>query len=115
MTPWFLLGMFLFADAPKPPVIPDQLKAEFWKSRSLMQEAQAELDRATALNTKATGDLQKFCGDGYQVQLDGQKDLRCVAKIPVVDKPSVPSQMPATSPADKNGSASRKQALASQC
>ncbi len=81
-----LLALCLFADAPKPPVIPDQLKAAFWKSRSLLQDAQSAFEKASAVNAAAVGDLQKFCGEGYQVQFDAQNEPSCVAKIPVENK-----------------------------
>lgn len=88
-----LIGFMNPAPAPKPPVIPDQLKAAFFKAEAQLLQAQAAaqkaVDEVTAKQgvlSGAIGDLSKFCGTGHEVKWDDKQEPACVAKIPVVNK-----------------------------
>ena len=92
----FIIG--LFADPPKPPVIPDQLKAAFFKAEAQALQAHAALEKASAdLQSKtqvlngAINDLNKFC-TGYAVKWDDKQEPACVATIPVENKKPEPTK-----------------------
>ena len=94
------LASFMLADAPKPPVVSDRARGDFFK-------AQARLLRANAEQKAAQDDfsavVDKMCNNESQLQLDGQGEPICTAKIPVVNKsPLPPAQVPASHAADKN-------------
>ena len=79
-----LLGAI--APDPKPPVVPDALRAEFFKAQAQLIQAKSNLDNASGVMTGVVEKLNKLCGDRHQFQMSQDNEPQCVAKIPVVNK-----------------------------
>jgi Skp family chaperone for outer membrane proteins len=69
------------------PVIPDTLKARFWKAQSEFQAAQSAAEKADqamqqkqAVLQSTVGDLKNICGKDFQPQLDASGEVACVVK-----------------------------------
>jgi Skp family chaperone for outer membrane proteins len=58
------------------PVIPDTLKARFWKAQSEFQAMQQK----QAVLQSTVGDLKNICGKDFQPQLDATGEVACVVK-----------------------------------
>ena len=96
-----LLFAAMMVDAPKLPVVSDRARGDFFKAQNrLIRAAQEQKDAQD--NFSAVVD--RMCDKDSQLQLDGQGEPVCVAKIPVVNKPppSPQPEVPAGHPADKD-------------
>jgi hypothetical protein len=91
---------FLYAaESPKPPVVSDDLRADFFKAQSELLQAQASMQQAQGAMSTVIENLNKVCGDKYQLQLDAAKNPACIAKIPVVNASPASEKKPSLAPA----------------
>ena len=63
-----------------PPVIPDALRAQFFKAQSQMIQANAQAQQRQTEFQAAIAELQKTCGDKHTLQLNANGDPECVAR-----------------------------------
>ncbi len=106
-----LLFAAMMADAPKPPVVPDALRADFFKAQAELIDAQDKMQKKSAAMTSVVEKLNNLCGDRAQFQMTQDNEPTCVATIPVVNgKPTAkadePSPPKAAAPG-KSGSAQK--------
>ena len=64
-----------------PPVIPDALRAQFFKAQSQMIQANAQAQQRQGEFQSAVATLQAACGDAYTLQLNTNGDPECVARL----------------------------------
>jgi hypothetical protein len=65
----------LWADAPKPPVVPEALKTEFFQAQANMIAANAQAQEKRATFTELYKQINAACGEGFQwSQTDGDKN-----------------------------------------
>ena len=76
-------------EAPKPPIIPDEIQKAFFKAQSEFFQAQAQAilakntaDQAQAVYNAEIKKTQDLCGPLWQAQLDKDKFPICAAKAP---------------------------------
>ena len=63
-----------------PPVIPDALRAQFFKAQSQMIQANAQAQQRQTEFQAAIAEMQKTCGDTATLQSNPNGDPECVAK-----------------------------------
>ena len=64
-----------------PPVIPDALRAQFFKAQSQMIQANAQAQQRQGEFQSAVATLHAACGDAYTLQLNTNGDPECVARL----------------------------------
>jgi hypothetical protein len=82
------LGWIMAAQAPKPPVIPPDMKAKFWKAQAELlvaeqaaqQAAQAAQQKQVAAQTIQLEIQDKVCGKKFDLKPDANNDVSCVEK-----------------------------------
>lgn len=81
-----LLGLCVGAALPQtakqatPPVIPDALKAQFFKAQSQMLQAEEQANQKRQAFQQVVSSLTAACGTTFQPTMDPQGDPVCAAK-----------------------------------
>jgi|HubBroStandDraft_1064217.scaffolds.fasta_scaffold08122_2 hypothetical protein len=81
-----LLGAAAFGQAPppkeppKPPQIPAEMRARFWRAQAEAIAAAARAKQAQEAAKAAQDEMQKECGDRFAVALDAAGEPSCQAK-----------------------------------
>lgn len=68
------------------PVLPDSLKASYWKTRSSMMELQLAWEKARVTNSQIIEEMNKVCAKGGEIlNGDSNGEPSCIApQTPVV-------------------------------
>jgi hypothetical protein len=67
------------ADAPKPPTLPDSIKAQFFKAQTQLIQANAAVQEKQQAFTHIIDVLRKQCGDGFTLGMSKDGDPECQA------------------------------------
>jgi hypothetical protein len=80
-----LLAVAAFAQAPaqkafKPPQIPAEMRARFWRTQAEAIAAEARAKQAQEAAKAAQDEMQNVCGDGFALGLDAAGEPACRAR-----------------------------------
>ena len=67
-------------DEPKPPVITDKMRADFFKAQAKMLQDNSAAQQSQTAFQGIVAEIQKTCGDDYTAQVNPNGDPVCVAK-----------------------------------